>query len=116
MKDNTNESNFSKNDDTNESNNKKKIQTSSGSVTYQRLFSENNKFNKKLKTEKCIVRKKSLIIALIIIAIAIILFIISLLFYINIKNARLPKTTIPKGSFPSILPKDNRHRQEYYSA
>ena len=104
MKDNTNESNFSKNDDTNESNNKKKIQTSSGSVTYQRLFSENNKFNKKLKTEKCIVRKKSLIIALIIIAIAIILFIISLLVYINIKNTSLPKSSLPKDNFPPIHP------------
>ena len=82
MKDSINETNYSKNGDINESNNKKKIQTSSRSITYQRLFNENNIFNKKLKTRKCIVKQKSLIITIIIIAIILflILFIIAKLY------------------------------------
>ena len=76
MEDSIKESNYSKNDGTNESNNKKKIQTSSGTVTYQRLFNENYTFKKKLKTEKCFVKKILLIISLIIIAMTIIALII----------------------------------------
>ena len=76
MEDSIKESNYSKNDGTNESNNKKKIQTSSGIVTYQKLFNENYTFKKKLKTEKCFVKKILLIISLIIIAMTIIALII----------------------------------------
>ena len=85
MEDSIKEPNYSKNEDINESYKKKKIQTSSGSITYQKLFNENNTFKKKLKTEKIIGKRKSLIIAIIIIAI--IIFIIAMLYCYSITKA-----------------------------
>ena len=105
MKDSIKEPNNSKNDDINESNNIKKIQASSSSITYQRLFNENNTFKKKLKNEKCIRKNKSLIIAIIIIVL--LLFFISILYcsYIKIKN--FPKHNFSNPNIESIKVDNN---------
>ena len=92
MKDNIKKPNFYENDDINKSKHKKEIQTSSSSITYQRLFSENNIPKNKLKTEKFIVKKKSLIIT--IITIFIILFIIAILFFSYIKKRSVAEKSI----------------------
>ena len=97
MKDNTKKPNFYENDDINKSKHKKEIQTSSSSITYQRLFSENNIPKNKLKTEKFIVKKKSLIIT--IITIVIVLFIIPILFSSYIKKRRIAEESISPLNF-----------------
>ena len=77
MNDSIKESNSSKNDYIDESSNQKKSQTGPNVVRYQRLSTENS-FNKKSKSEKCIYKKKYLIIFLFIlfIFVSLIVFII----------------------------------------
>ena len=106
MKDSNNEANSSQNDYTNDSENKNNIQKSSNKVTYQKLFSENNTFNKKLKNQKYSLKKKVLIIALILILIALILIIpviIIILHSAHRKNKSFPNTIIPTESFPKQI-------------
>ena len=112
MKDNIKKPNFYENDDINKSKHKKEIQTSSSSITYQILFNENNKFNKKLKTGKCITKKKLLIIGIIIIAIILflILFIIAKLYCSPKKKVIFPKNPIKEKEITN-----NNYNYNFYN-
>ena len=67
MKDNTKESNDSKNDYINESINKNKSQISPNKNNYQKLSTETQAIPKKSKCQKCLSKKKFIIISIIII-------------------------------------------------
>ena len=67
MKDNTKESNDSKNDYIDESINKNKSQISPNKNNYQKLSTETQAIPKKSKCQKCLSKKKFIIISIIII-------------------------------------------------
>ena len=110
MKDSIKDSNSSKNDSIDESSNTKNGQTGSNKVKYQRLSTENS-FNKKPKSEKCITKKKCLILSLIITAL--ILFIISILYCISYSHI---KATNYQGiNVPTYYPTNTLAKEMFYT-
>ena len=100
MKESTKESSYTQNDYPNGSSNKNNAATGSNKVPYQKLFSENPTFNKKPKTKKCNISKKTLILIIIaIILILIILFIIAMLHISSIKTKSLSNQSFSSHSF-----------------
>ena len=81
MKDNTKESNDSKNDYINESINKNKSQISPNKNNYQKLSTETQAIPKKSKCQKCLSKKKFIIISIIIITIISILCFFAILIF-----------------------------------
>ena len=100
MKESTKESSYTQNDYPNGSSNKNNTATGSNKVPYQKLFSENPTFNKKPKTKKCNISKKTLILIIIaIILILIILFIIAMLNITSSKTKSLSNQSFSSHSF-----------------
>ena len=111
MKDNNDEINYSQNDSTNESGNKNNIQKSSKKVAYQKLFTENT-FNKKLKTIKCHLKMKLIIIAIILIGLILSIIAIFSKLYFSFKHSK----PLKKQNFSNqSLPKQGLTNQEFES-
>ena len=102
MKDNTKESNDSKNDYINESINKNKSQISPNKNNYQKLSTETQAIPKKSKCQKCLSKKKFIIISIIIIItiISILCFFAILIFTPRPKVAAYYSTSMQIDNMP----------------
>ena len=102
MKDNTKESNDSKNDYIDESINKNKSQISPNKNNYQKLSQETQAIPKKSKCQKCLTKKKFIIISLIIIItiISILCFFAILIFTPRPKVAAYHSTSMQIDNMP----------------
>ena len=102
MKDNTKESNDSKNDYIDESINKNKSQISPNKNNYQKLSSETQAIPKKSKCQKCLSKKKFIIISIIIIItiISILCFFAILIFTPRPKVAAYYSTSMQIDNMP----------------
>ena len=102
MKDNTKESNDSKNDYIDESINKNKSQISSNKNNYKKLSTETQAIPKKSKCQKCLSKKKFIIISIIIIItiISILCFFAKLIFTPRPKVAAYYSTSMQIDNMP----------------
>ena len=101
MKDNTKESNDSKNDYIDESINKNKSQISPNKNNYQKLSTETQAIPKKSKCQKCLSKKKFIIISIIIITIiSILCFFAKLIFTPRPKVAAYYSTSMQIDNMP----------------